>query len=604
MTPWGETLVQVAARLGISSRVHELEINPSAGGFLGTNEVLPDRFCDEVRAAFQPSGYLVGAGCGRYSHGIGCGNILSLLPAFAAPPRGLILVDPDPAVVCGLEMVAEGLARHATAEDFVAALVCGGRAALQQSEERVRRRYRECGLALPDEASRQRLWRGLHDLTAGFTRQPADAPRLAAEWGGAEPAPGGPIPVWTHLVRSYPALHALACAGAFVVVRSSVLDPAFIAAVSSLPGFERGGNVIYLANIADYEIRRILFASARQKLGLAAGGDEPELATTPEFVAHLNAELEGLRALSGAPGRAVFVATSETHDLRLAASAQPPRYRAADFFLQIDLHSLASRLFEDPGAASETKASALLDAAFQGDRDRAAALLERLAFDQDAAPLAAAGDRVSAAVRLADLGEALWLVQARGLAPAAPDRLRRLIGEIRGAADRLGADLAATPAAALPVPEALLLAHALAVASRVLGDPGLAGISEDLARAGLAAVSPESAVPFGLRAEALFRLLRFTLHRPLDAASAAVGRGVAALLAAIDSTGTLVPEDAGPEPAARGSYESAALSAERVARTVRLLLFFYGLKEEALDPVRAALLLRRVAVAAPRAVVS
>lgn len=568
------------------TRVYELEFTAGGEGFLATHDKAPAGFFEELAATFRPDGYLVGAAAGRYAVGAGCGNAMSLLEAFPATPRGLVLADPDLAVVCGLEMLAGGLAQHAGAEGFAAA----GEDGLRELEERVLHGRRSRGLAVPGESARQRLWRGLCRMVASLDE------RSPSEWARLYPAPGEILPVWTYVVRNYARLHELARAGAITVVQASVLDPELPGLLSGLPGFDRSANVFYLANAADHEVRRVLFASARRKLGLTPDGDGPEPSSTPELVAHVNAELEGLSALAAASGRALFVHTSETWDMVLKAGVEPPRHRANEFFLQLDLDRLARGLFEAPAAADgeagalgepwrgapsfQRDAHALFGAAFRRDQQAAGASLERLARQVEALPLAAGGDGGYMAFRLAELAEGVALVRKRGLASAFPGLLGRLTEEIREAAGQLAATAGSEPAG----PETFLLAHACSVAGSVLDDPGLAGLGVRLATAGLAQGKPGSL-------EALFRLLRHHLHAPSAAAAEAVRRGVADLIAG--SAG-------GSEPGleSRSGYESHALAEDVIASDAILLLFFQGLAEESLATVRAALLMRPEAVSA------
>jgi hypothetical protein len=502
VTPWKKELI-ASFPPREAERIYQLDF-AGRDGFLTTDEKVPAGFFEELAATFRPDGYLVGAAAGRYSYGAGCGHALALLEAFPATPKGVVLADPDPAVVRGLNALVE--------EGFPA-----------RGEGQVRRA----------------------------------------------------------IVRNQARLHELARAGAIAVVQASILDPEFLAAVSRLPGFGQTANVLYLANVADHEVRRLLFAGARSRLGIARGNGHPRPGSTPGLLAHVNADLARLELLARASGRAVFVHTSETDDLVLAASAEPPRYRADGFFLQIDLDRMIQGLFEAPAApgspwhgaaAFQKMAHALFGAAARRDRDRVESALERLAHEVEDLPLAAGGDRAFTAFRLAELGEGLALARQ-----AFPGLLSPLMEEIRSAAGQLE-----TAPGTVAAPEAFLLAHAYAVLGTLLGDPGLGELAERLAAEGLASRRPEGE-PLGLRVEALLRLLRCQIHRPVDAVAVAVRQGVAELLASgmtANAPNTTVP---------LSGYESHALSEGVISSNTRLLLFFQGLAEESLTPIRAAL---------------
>jgi hypothetical protein len=501
MTRWKEELV-ASFPSREAERIYQQDF-AGPDGFLATDEKVPAGFFEELAATFRPDGYLVGAAASRYSYGSGCGHALALLEAFPATPKGVILADPDPAVVRGLNALVE--------EGFLAS-----------GEGQVRRA----------------------------------------------------------IARNRARLQELAREGAIAVVQASILDPEFHAAISRLPGFGQVANVLYLANVADHEVRRLLFATARRKLGLARGNGRPQPGSTPELIAHVNADLARLEPLARTSGRAVFVHASETDDLVLEASAAPPQYRADSFFLQIDLDRMVQMLFEAPaatgspwhGAAAFQKvAHALFGAAARRDRERAEAALERLERGVQDLPLAAGGDRAFTAFRLAELGEGMALARQ-----AFPGFASPLMEEVRIAADRLAGDTE-------PAPETFLRAHALAVAGALLGDPGLGEWAQRLADAGLAGWRPEEEPP-GLRVEALLRLLRCHLHRPMDAVAEAVRQGVAELIAS-----GLSPQATPAGTLPLSGYESHALAEGVISSNTRLLLFFQGLSEESLAPIRAAL---------------
>jgi hypothetical protein len=602
--PWVEQLVAGVPRRQ-SERIDELELNANSDGYITCDESVPAGFFEELATTFRPDGYLIGAAAGRYSRGMGCGFALSLLQAFPATPKGLVLADSDLAALCGLELLVEALARHADAESFIAGFLGGGEEPLRARLEEILRNRESRGLPVPRERNRQRLWRGLRRLPF---LPPAAAPRRAMEWAGLYPAPRVELPVWTYIVRGYAQLHELAGAGAIAVVQTSILDPAFHAALSRLPGFGGAANVVYLSNLADHEVRRTLMASARRKLGILDGGRNSRPSSTPEFLVPVNAELTGLRALAAASGRTVFIHTCEALGQVLTTSSEPPRYEADDFYLKIDLDRLIQGLFEAPSASGGTartstgelwrratlfhrQARALFGAAMRRDREQAGTVLEWLVREVAELPLSAGDDRACTAFRLAELSEGAALAR-QGLAEAFPQHLGRLVEAVRAAAGPLADGIDSAPDA-IPDAETFLLAHACAATGALLNDPSLGGLARRLATAALA--KRPIAAPLGWRVEWLFRLLRYSLHLPSEAATSVLRREIAELFATIGPTGVLDLDMASETPEGGllpGGYESYVLSEDTIASNLRLLLFLQGLSEESLEPLRAALVVR------------
>src|SRR5829696_2301377 len=259
-----------------------------APALLVTNESTPAGFHERVRETVAPDGYV---------YGPGCGNVLAMVEAFATAPRGLVLVDVDPAVVCAGRMLVAALREHPDAERFAAGFFCGGRAALERLEEGVLTAERSAALRAAMTGQRERLWTTLATLTRDFSLEPADAAGLLAEWAGHYPPDGRVVPVRTFVARNYAKLRETALRGDVAVLCSTLFHPGLLAAVAELPGWRSSRNLFYLSNVADHVLRRALLANARARLRVTERAPERTLRSTAEFVEALNAEEAGqLRA--------------------------------------------------------------------------------------------------------------------------------------------------------------------------------------------------------------------------------------------------------------------------------------------------------------------
>ena len=556
---------------------------------LVTNERTPAGFHDGVRATAAPDGWIFGPGCG---------NVLAMVEAFAATPRGLVLVDVDPAVVCAGRMLVGALRRHPDLEGFVAGVFCGGREPLAALEEEVIGAEPSASVRAALRGQRERLWQALSSLTESFSLRPADASRLIGEWAAHHPPAGQVVPVRTFLARNYARLRAMAVRGDIVVLCSTLFHPALLAAVAALPGWRGARNLVYLSNVADHALRRALMATARIRLGVAAAGTERTPRSSAEFVAALNAEqVGGLRALD-TPGT-VYVSSSAKNDLTLVAQAEIPVYRESDFELGFDLDRNAVRFFEafsvPPAAAdglpqpwSEARplralVLRLYSAGVRGDERTAHALLAQLAAGMDRQPRG--GDPLWSAFRLAEIGHVLLVLRRLPVAGALEPATAALRSLVAAAAAQVSAHAGSLRAGAAERPlQALLGALALTLAGELLGDGRRVAEGRSL----LAAVpAPGRLAGAAAQAEALLRLTVWHIQRPEDGVADALTGTAAALLSAIGPDGD-VASDTGP---GRGDgYTGYLAGAAALFETVKLALLFYGLSAEEGMAIEAALL--------------
>ena len=575
-----------------------------APALLATNETTPPGFYEPLRRAARLDGFVLGPGCG---------NVLAMLEGFAAPPRGLILVDVDPAVVCAGRMLAACLARHPRREDFVRDFFCGGEAALASLEREVvaaadtsRQRHRM-------EAQHGRLWEGLARVAEGFRYRPDDAAAWLGRW--LEPALGAPargLPVLTLLARNHDALHALAAAGDIAVLEASLFDPALLAAVAALPGFAAAGNLVYLSNAADHVLRRAVFAAAKARLGIEPPPDAPGLPRSPaEFLAMVNdAHLGRLQAVAGGDRPTHFVYCTTRDDLILRQTAAPPRYGAADLEVKVDLEQAIRAFFGaaattspppaggpggegwDAAASLRRAASRLYGAAVSGDGPAAgAALAQMLGAGPPPAPPPAAS---YLAFWTAELGQSMLALASAGLASGAP--WDAALGRLGTAAAWLF-DHGEPPAAASYL-HRLAWGAALAAAGRLLG-------AETLAAAGRRALGhapPPAASPGqggeaagegweGWEAEALLRLVSAQLHLPAGELSPARAELARRLCRAVGPGGAVAPARlaAAPGTAAPEPYLRFAAQPEAIVDAACRSLLLHGLLAEEMGPIDTAL---------------
>jgi hypothetical protein len=574
---------------------------------LVTNELTPAGFYTAVRSTYQPDGYILGAGCG---------NAVAMVEAFPGTPRGMVLVDVDPAVIFIGNMLVTCLARHATVEGFVGEFFCGGRSTLESLFAEVRSQADPFAVHPHVDQYGERLWGGLAELTEAFTFTTADVPRVLADWKGYLPPQGQTIPVRTYMARNYAKLHQMAAADCIVLVRSSLFSPELLDAVARLPGFGDGTNLVYASNVVDHILRRSMFTNARAKLRLAEELPEAQrINSTADFVPLLNEITSPLEAFRLRGKASVFVHSIEGNELILEASPAFPTYDAETFYFQFDLDQLSAAFLGGAGGleeAGETNGPAAEGAedpwpratahrrlgrglyadAVRGDGEAARGRLERLvgALDEPNSPFTrtAASAQTFAAFWLAETSLAVLFVGKGNLREA----LRR---ELDALEERLAAALAPWP---IPEPEALagdapLLAlhgQALAASALLLNDPTLATRGEALIGAAVALQNEAGFFGGGdvrRHTETLLRLVLDRLHHPERETAAVVERGVAALLGCIDAeTGRI---DLPPEPLATTGLGAYLSDEGTVYGSVRLLLLFHGLMTNDFPLVRHAM---------------
>lgn len=505
---------------------------------LTTEEQTPDGFYEEIRARHHPDGYIFGTGMG---------NVLAMVEAFEQTPRGLIVADPDPAVAAAGRRIAGALARHPEPEGFVQEI-----------------------------------------------------------FGGA--AGEGVQPVLTFVRRGYPKLHALAREGRFVAVVASPLDPDLITAVGALPGFAGASNLIYLADEVTQILRRSLFASGRARLKLDAS--TPEVRSTADFVTHLNSVLARLAPLVETSREAVCVYSTEADDLLLKAVPGVPRFSGDDFYFQFDLDKMVLRFFETGEGSAElvhsdrrsgwreapayrATALRLFGAAVRGDEEDARPALADFELEW-ARPAGEDDPPVYSAYRIAELGEALWMLRKSPLAAQMPDEARRLGEQVHREAQRLATQSEELlRQARRQAKDLLLFAQAFRIAGRLAGDGPLGGQGEPFLQAALALRSEDGVfldqgvADLRLHTEALLRLVLGGLHHPAQASNDAAARGLERLLPAVRLDGGL---DLPPVEEAFGDgYTAYASDGAMVHENARLAFLFHGLTNDDLDASRTAL---------------
>jgi amino acid adenylation domain-containing protein len=565
-----------------------------APALLVTNESTPAGFHDHLRETVAPDGWI---------YGPGCGNVLSLVEAFAGTPRGMVLVDVDPAVVLAGRMLVAALRRYPDAASFTSGFFCGGREPLAALEEEVLEREPSALLRAAMNGQRERLWRTLATLTESFSLQSGDADRLLAQWASHYPPAGHLVPVRTFLARNYGRLREMALRGDIAVLCSSLFHPALLVAVTELPGWRGGRNVIYLSNVTDHVLRRTLMANARARLRVVVEEPQRTLRSTAEFVTVLNAEQVGALREVDTPGT-VYVASSAKNGLTLTAATELPVFREDDFGIDFNLDRNVVHFFEAfAGPASAEGALPvpwsegrplralilrLYSAAVRGDEAAAGTLLRQLASWLDHQPREA--DPLWTAFWLAEIGHGLLILRRTPIAAALVPETAVLHQPIEAAAAALLSRLEdlRTSTAELPLP-ALLGSVGLTFAGELLGDERLIsqGISlGDAVRTSDGRFTLPGAPAAAAQAEALLRLTVWQIHRPLDGLGVALTRVAAALLPAIRGNGDVSRD--GVEGQGDG-YSAYLAEPEVLFETVKLALLFYGLSAEEGIAIEAAL---------------
>jgi hypothetical protein len=590
------------------------------------NESIPQGFYDGLRRTARPDGYILGPGCG---------NVLAMVEGFAAVPRGIVLVDVDPAVVCAGRMLVACLARQERLEDFVREFFCGGEATLASLEQEVLQAAESPTLRRRMEAQHARLWEGLAVVTEGFRYRPDEAGEWLRRWRDWDPtasgAPAASLPVRTLVANEHGLFQSLARRDDIAVLEASLFDPDLLAAVAELPGFAQSRNLVYLSNAADHVLRRAVLATAKAKLRL---GPPPAASATAlprspdEFLAFVNEQhLARLHAVEGSDERRTWFVYSTTRNvLTLRSTSGVPCYRAEDLELSADLEAAVLGFFG--GAASapgdgaarsaadgvwrqaaplRRSASSLYAASVTGDPERMTAALEELAQDRTWREL-------PAAVRTVDAGEAgaaaesaamgylaFWTAELAYAALAVDGLAASAIGaktleKIGWAAARVrDAGPPPTPSPGLS-PAAYLLAltraQALALSGRLLRQEALeaAGL-EALGRLAGRGPEREAEAWSGWEAEALLRLVSIHAHLPLRDWGGEMAELTRRLRGAVAPSGEVEPaplaKRAGTEAAE--PYLAFATRPGVIVESARWALLLHGLLSEEMEPILTAL---------------
>jgi hypothetical protein len=569
----------------------EFQIIGQPAALVANERITAEYFSDLSRDA-APDGYILGAGCG---------NNISMIEAFAATPRGMILVDVDPAVVYLGHLFVAALRRHATPEAFVEGFFCSDREGLQELAAE----------ALPEDdpfelvellpSYEERVWSALSWLTGDFSRGPDDVARLLEEWASYLPPKDEIVPVRTWIVRNYSSLHELAVADGIVVLRSTIFDPALLTAVATLPGFADSSNVVYLSNVVDHLLRRAMLRSAQWKLRLTSEPlPEAERINTPaDFLVLLAESTQHLEILEKAAGALTCTYSSESEDFLLKAGRGLPHYTAESFHLQFNLDALsASFLGNDApppqtangggtwnhAATTQATTRTLYAAALRHQDETARALLETsisalqaaLEGEEDYLAFCVAETAFTAIfVERSDVAEPLaaQLDDLRRVLESAVQKLERRREEILAAAGERSTRL-------------LLWAQALCLSAPLLDDTKLVDGGELLIRKALASLGEDGRFRDGgdddlrFHAEALARLVFCNTYLRQSQLTAASERACR-VFDSVHPKGPLrVPSEplrdpeSGDGPAERLVHLA---SAERFYENARMALLFHGM---------------------------
>ncbi|HEX5720949.1 MAG TPA: hypothetical protein VF179_32645 [Thermoanaerobaculia bacterium] len=563
-----------------------------APALLVTNEITPAGFYEIAGERFAPDGYIFGPGCG---------NVISMVEAFASAPRGLVMVDVDPAVVWAGRILIAALVRHVTAEAFVDALFCRGPELLGRLAEEVLAAQITPELQRQMGNQRDRLRAGLGAL---FPPAPVPAQELLAGWAAYHPPQDRVMPVRTFIARNYARLREMALDDRIAMLWGSIFDTGLLALVTDLPGFRESRNLVYLSNAADHVLRRGLLATAQAfLLGSDPGAAGPALASPEDSLRFLNEDvMPALGALASGAGGAVFVYSKTRGDLALLAQEEVPQYGPGDLEFTFRLDHAIVRFLDGVAASAACPrteepwrdarrlrgaALGLFTAALQGDARRAEALLRGLEAEE-----APEDDPRALAFRIAELSAALLRTERAALAldgQAARESIAAAVRALLARRDDLHVG-AAGQAMSL-----LLYAQAFALAGVLLDDEQLGREAEGFLAAALALQTPDGILPYGGRpgvgpqAEGLLRLAVLSAHRPDPRLEGAMIRGAAALLPAVRSTGEINLAGAPVLDAGSDGYLAYATDAGTLYETVRLALLFQGLALTEMAPVDAAL---------------
>lgn len=268
-------------RTGDSRYGNEFE-SVGVPAILGTNEKTPEGFFDQIQQSYQPNGYIYGAGCS---------NILPMVNAFSDRPKGLVMVDIDPAVVLYGRMFVNVLKRTPSLRDWEGSIYGNS----QRFEEEVLDTVEDVRLKAQFEKHRLRMREYMGD---------------ELYWPLSSDLSGN--------TNYYDVLHQIAKEGNIAVIHADMFDSEVLRYVAELLGFKHSNNVVYISNVPDHLVRR------EMKAGWLSRGDE--------ILDAVNAQVQRLNALNPQyPHRNVFIDTTQkSSSYQLRVQPTIPLYIKAD----------------------------------------------------------------------------------------------------------------------------------------------------------------------------------------------------------------------------------------------------------------------------------
>ncbi len=248
------------------------------------------QFAKKIQKKVQPDGYLFG---------VGCDTIFSLLALYPRKtlPKGIILVDIDPAVVAYAKIICFCIETYAARLDFFAACYGKENHSFEQLLKIILEREPNPTVKKQMELHRERL---RDEWKLNFRFSPLSVLTLNA-------------PFWMH--AGYATLHQLAKENAIAILHADLFNPLLLQQVHALPEFCSSSNVIYLANASDHMYRR-------------AKNHEKEV-----FIHDLNTKI--LSSLSylkvDPPHENLFIDTTQAAGYYLRLQKAPPQFSPSDF---------------------------------------------------------------------------------------------------------------------------------------------------------------------------------------------------------------------------------------------------------------------------------
>lgn len=335
----------------LKSRIEELGLESprfesmGASSFFDTNERINIDAMREVRnSPSHPNGYIVG---------VGVGNIFSLLECFPQghPPKGIVLVNVDPAAIAEAQEFVDELktertktmqtAKRATRWRNQSIPRAPSRAAKESNvrwEARVSR-HNEAVQANTDK-NNELIQQEYQRLLAQQEDHRPEEEYNELAYGSAQRAtdPGWPIMRYRNILRD------LAEKDAIVVLQQDILNPQVIETIKSLPAWEQSTNMVYLSNILDWWYRSHnlrITPTIREKLanipvGTPEWGEKFDQIHKAEYAA-INGELQQdiipkIESFKASPDHPIYFAEtlqglaggSKKYQLRVTPNNFPP----------------------------------------------------------------------------------------------------------------------------------------------------------------------------------------------------------------------------------------------------------------------------------------